>query len=261
MTFPKMILIHRNFETNASVPIEETVSSELKRMDISAKCRSGESVAITVGSRGIADIASVVKSLAKGLSKAGLEPFIVPAMGSHGGATPEGQQAVVESLGVTEAFTGFPIRSSMDVVEIGRTPEALPIYVDRHAWNADHIVVVGRIKPHTDYSGKIESGLFKMMAVGLGNQVGALASHQAFTSLGFEKTLRTKGQAILDSGKILLGLALVETQKHETSLIKAIAPEAFATEEESLFSLAERLMPNLPFQDIDLLVEFVDLDG
>jgi hypothetical protein len=175
-------------------------------------------------------------------------------MGSHGGGTAEGQRKVLESYGITEAFVGAPIRASMDVVERGTTSEGFPVYLDRHASEADHIGVIGRVKAHTGYHGPIESGLLKMMLIGLGKHVGALAYHRLLLEQPFDLVVRSVTRCLRERAPIAFGLAIVENAYDETALIEAVRPEAFEPREEELLALSKRWLPRLPFKQADLVI-------
>src|SRR5207237_490385 len=163
----------------------------LERLELSKTIRPGQTVALTAGSRGIANIAIILKSTVQFLKDLGAKPFLIPAMGSHGGGTAEGQRQVIESYGITEAFVGVPIRASMEVISLGDTPEGYPVVLDKHASEADHIGVVARVKPHTSYHGPIESGLLKMMMIGLGKHAGALTYHRLLLEHPFDRVVRS----------------------------------------------------------------------
>ena len=178
MSYPKVLRIRPSFERPRVEDVAGRVRQALEALDLGKKIRPGQTVALTAGSRGIANIPVILKSTADHLKKLGAKPFLVPAMGSHGGGTAEGQRQIIESYGITEEFVGAPIRASMEVVTVGKTEEGYPVYLDKHASQADHIGVIGRVKPHTNYHGPIESGLLKMMMIGLGKHVGALACHR-----------------------------------------------------------------------------------
>jgi len=210
----------------------------------------GARIAITAGSRGISYIPEILSALVSALRELGAEPFIVPAMGSHGGATAEGQREVLEGYGITEARTGAPIRATMDVVEIGRTPAGVPIYIDRFAWEADGVIVCGRVKAHTAFKAQIESGLCKMLAVGLGKQRGAETMHGA----GLATTIPEAAHVSLGTGKVVLGLAIVENGADEPFCIQAAAPDQFHATDESLLKVSNGLLPRIPFEQLDVLV-------
>ena len=173
MPYPKLTRIRQEFNTKPIKDIPAKVCSELKKLSLRQKIKPGARVAITAGSRGIANLAAVIATVVGELKDLGAKPFIIPAMGSHGGATAKGQQKLLAKYGITKKSMGAPIKATMEVVRIGTTTEGLPIFLDRYAHEADHIVIINRIKPHTDFKASIESGLMKMMAIGLGKQKGA----------------------------------------------------------------------------------------
>ena len=170
---PRMVPIKQHFNTSPIQDIPAKVRSELAGIQPQKIIAPGDRVAITAGSRGIANLAVIMAEIVRELKKVGAKPFIVPAMGSHGGATPKGQKKILEHYGITQKTMGVPVKSSLSVVQIGSTPDGIPVYLDRNAAKADHIVVLNRVKPHTDFKGKFESGLMKMMVIGLGKQKGA----------------------------------------------------------------------------------------
>lgn len=214
---------------------------------------AGASIAVAVGSRGIADIVPVARAVIDHLKAAGCRPFIVPAMGSHGGGTAEGQVDVLRMLGVTEEAVGAPIRATMDVVSPGEADGA-PLYVDRLAWESDGIVLINRVKPHTDFIGPVESGLMKMLVIGLGKQVGADYYHRLGVVRGLEVTIPIAARALLERTKILFGVALVENEEHQTALVRVAPPGAIESMETQLLKVARSHLPGLPVDDIDLLV-------
>ncbi len=175
-------------------------------------------------------------------------------MGSHAGATAAGQQAMIESFGITEAFCGCPIRASMETVVVCQTPQGFPLYFDRHAFQADHVLVCGRVKPHTDFNGEIESGLMKMMLIGLGNHDGAKIYHRAFQDYSFEEIIKSVGPIVIAHCPILAGLTIIENGYEETARIEAVAPGNFLSREKELLKIARELLPRLPFERLDLLV-------
>jgi hypothetical protein len=254
MPYPRMMCIRQHFDAPMLQDVPGAIRQELAKLPLSTRIRPGDSVALTVGSRGIANMALIIKILVEELKVQGAKPFIVPAMGSHGGGTAEGQRAIVEAYGVTEDFTGAPINATMEVVQVGSIEDGIPVFFDKYAHEADHVAIVARIKPHTDFSGEIESGLHKMMLIGLGKHRGASLYHQAFAHYSFDHIVRSVGQTVIENCNILLGLAIVENQFDETALIKAVAPEEFLEREKELLILAKKLIPRLPFQQVDLLI-------
>ena len=254
MPYPKMLRVRQHFDAPRIADVAATVQAELERIRVGHFIRPGQSVAITAGSRGVANIAVIIRAVAGVLNEIGAKPFIVPAMGSHGGGTAEGQRKIIESYGITEQYTGAPIRSSMEVVTVGTTEDGIPIYFDRHAFEADHVVVVGRVKPHTGFVGEIESGLFKMMMIGLGKHVGAALYHRAIVNHSFDRIVRTVGRTVLAKCRIAFGLGVVENGYDETAKIEAVLPAEFEEREKSLLVLAKKWMPKLPVRRADLLI-------
>jgi len=249
-----MVRISQQFKTNPIEDIPARVRSELNRINLQKLVGRGETVAITAGSRGIANLATILAEIVGQLKKIGAKPFIIPAMGSHGGATALGQKKILEHYRITRDTVGAPIRSSMQVVQIGSTRDGIPVYVDRYASQADHIVVVNRVKPHTDFKGKCESGLMKMMAIGLGKQIGADLYHNAIVRMGHPAVLMPVAREILKKCAIAFGVAIVENQRDETEIIEAIAAEDIETQEQKLLVKAKKLFPRIPFDPIDLLI-------
>ena len=254
MAPPRMLRVKQKFEAPTLEDIPAAVRAEVQSLALDSKVTAGESVAISVGSRGIANIALIIKSLVEELRVLGLEPFLVPAMGSHGGGVAEAQQAIIETYGVTEEYTGAPIKASMETVQVGETEDGVPVFFDKYAYEADHVAVVGRIKPHTDFVGEIESGLHKMMLIGLGKHKGAALYHQAIVHYSFDRIIRSVGQTVIDKCGVLLGLGLVENQYDKTALIKGVGAEELVEQEKELLVLAKKWMPRLPFETVDLLI-------
>lgn len=234
--------------------IPGAVQAELKKLALEQRVRTGQRIALTGGSRGIANIALILKSAADYVKSIGGRPFIFPAMGSHGGATAEGQTAMLAHYQVTEAFTGAPVLSSMDAVEISRTRDGVPVFIDKNAFEADGIIVVNRIKPHTKFKAPIESGLMKMMAIGMGKQKGAEYYHKAAIQYTFPKIIIDAGREVLRKAPVLCGLGLVENGYDQTAVIAALLPEELEEREKELLVLAKVMMPRLPFNEIDLLI-------
>ncbi|RJS85922.1 DUF2088 domain-containing protein [Candidatus Bathyarchaeota archaeon] len=230
-----------------------SIRNELRKAGLHGCIKAGDRIAITAGSRGIAHYPQIIATIVREVKRAGGKPFLVPAMGSHGGATPEGQVKVLESLGVTPESVGAPILSSMEVEEIGRLEDGTPVYIDKIALNSDGIIVVNRVKPHTDFKDKIESGLMKMMAIGLGKQKGAEVIHW-YKAEGYHKIMPKAARLIMERAPILLGLAIVENAYHEIAIVKALRPEEIEREEEKLLIEAKRLLARIPIKDIDVLI-------
>lgn len=250
---PKMTAVRQLFDRDRVADIPAAVAGELAKERIAGAIVPGMRVAVTVGSRGIANIALVIREIVRNLKRLGAQPFIVPAMGSHGGATASGQVELIESYGVTEERIGAPIRATMETVVIGESKSGHPVHLDRFAAEADGIVVVGRVKPHTAFHGEYESGLMKMMAIGLGKQKGAEICHaDGFGRM--EERVRDFGSVVLARARILFGVAIVENAYDETALIEAIPRAEIISREPVLLAQARGLMPRIFCQDFDVLV-------
>ena len=255
MQFPKVVKVRQDFPRPRVEDVEEALREQCEREEIRSRIEPGMQVAITAGSRGISGIDNILRSLVQILKDAGATPFIIPAMGSHGGATAEGQVEILSSLGVTEESVGAEIRSSMEVVELGETESGVPVYMDRIAHQADGVVIVGRIKQHTDFRSDVESGLLKMSAIGLGKHAQALALH-AHGVEGIRDYMVEAGKKVFESGKVLFGIGIVENAYEETAMVEAIPPERVVEREAELLKESAKLMPKLPVSDMDVL--FVD---
>ena len=230
--------------------VAATVRPELGRIGLQERLKSGSTVAITAGSRGIADIPLVIKTVAEFVRAAGAEPFVVPAMGSHGGATAEGQRHVLAEYGITEASVGAPIRASMDTVELGQLPSGARVYFDATAAAAEATIVVGRVKAHTAFRGDIESGLCKMSAIGLGKQRGAEQIH----AFGLREHIPLAASLALQKANIVAGLALVENAAHQLAVISATLPDGFLHTDRVLLRIANEYLPRIPFDHLHVLV-------
>jgi hypothetical protein len=227
----------------------------LAALGLAADKLRGRRIAITVGSRGISSLQEIIRAVCGWLKAQGAQPFIIPAMGSHGGGTAEGQRQILADYGITEAGVGAEVRSSIETLQVGTTPQGFPVFADRLAWESDGIVVVNRVKPHSDLIGGIESGMLKMMTIGLGKLEGATEGHKQILKYGFETTIRAVSAKILESGKVLFGVAMVENEWHAVADVRAALPEGIVAAEESAMALARALMPRLPFRQLDLLIE------
>lgn len=255
MNFPKLIKVRQRFTGPVVNDIDAVVAEQLSQAGVNEKLKPGMRIAITAGSRGIANIAVIIRATVRELKKRGTIPFIIPAMGSHGGATAEGQVEVLESFGITEEFCGAPILSSMEVVPIGETPEGMPVYVDKHAWEADGIIVMGRIKVHTDFKSpiRIESGLMKMAAIGLGKHKQALLIH-SYGVHGIRDIMPEVAKVTLQKANIVCGIGIVENAFEQTAIIEAIPTEQIQQREGELLQISASFMPSLPVEDIDVLI-------
>ncbi|MBD3672292.1 MAG: DUF2088 domain-containing protein [Planctomycetaceae bacterium] len=254
MDFPQMLKVRQRFERPVVENVEETVLSELRSLALDQHIQSGDTVAVTVGSRGIANISTIIKTTIDYLKSLQAVPFIVPAMGSHGGGTAEGQRKIVEGYGLTEDFLGCEIRSGMETEIVAETPHGIPVHFDRHAYSADHVLVCNRIKAHTRFIGDIESGLHKMMLIGLGKHAGAKIYHQAIYNYSFDEIIRAVAEKVLEKCSVVAGLAIVENAYDETALISGVKPEEFYEKECELCKQSKLWLPRLPFSDVDVLV-------
>ena len=252
--FPRMCDVLQEFNSPRVEDIPAAVQAEMRRMNFPAVVKPGQTVAITAGSRGVANIAIILKEIAAHFTSIGAKPFIVPAMGSHGGGTPEGQRQIIEGYGVTEAFTGAEIRASMETVIVDTTPQGIPVHFDKHAFNCDHVLVVGRVKPHTGFVGPVESGLHKMMLIGLGKHEGAKIYHRAILDFNFLEIIRAVADVVLRKCRVVAGLAIVENAYDETGLIAAVPPSQFFERESELLTQARAWLPRLPFSSVQLLI-------
>jgi hypothetical protein len=254
MDFPNMFRIRQVFDAPGETDVSAAVERELESIRMASLVPKGARIAITAGSRGIAHIDQILNSLVAALKAHGASPFLFPAMGSHGGGTAKGQVEVLESLNITEATVGAPIHASMDVVEIGRSRFGFPVMVDKLAAKADGVIVVNRIKPHTEFEGPVESGLMKMMAIGMGKHKGCFEVHKQTVHYGYRDVIPEIGGVILEKLPILFGIGIVENIYDETAMIRAIAPDQFLTEEKRLLNEAKRLMARLPIDPLDVLI-------
>jgi len=251
---PRMMRIRQKFEQTALQDVAGHIRSQIHGLAPSSSCQPGQTVAIACGSRGLSDYVTIVKTVVEELIGLGLKPFIVPAMGSHGAGTPEGQKRTLDYLGIREEVVGAQIRSSLDVVQLGRTAEGIPVYVDRLAKEADHIVIVNRIKKHTDFIGKIESGLMKMMAIGLGKVAGAGIYHQAMITFGASRAILAVARHVLTHCNILFGVGSIENGYGKVADIGVMAGAEIECREKELFQRAKRLSPQLPVDEADIII-------
>jgi hypothetical protein len=248
-----MIPVRQNFPDRSLSDIPGTVRRELSQSGFASRLQPGARVAIGVGSRGIANISTIVGSVVSFWKSAGFKPFIFPAMGSHGAATAEGQADVLAHYGIHEATMGCPVVSSLEVVPLGATAEGIEAFMDRNAYESAGVFLVGRVKWHTDFAGKIESGLFKMMAIGLGKFAGAQKYHTYGYKLGLEYVIRSVGRQVLKSGKILGGMAILEDANHNTAQLSAVPVEIMERKEEENLALVKSWMGRIPVP-LDILI-------
>lgn len=253
--YPEFFTVRQRITPQALADVAAVTTAELERAGIAGHIRPGQRVAIGVGSRGISNLREIVRATVQWVLDSGAEPVVVPAMGSHGGATAEGQTGLLASLGIDSSL-GCRIAASMETVPLGISAHGMEIHFDRIASEADHILVINRIKPHTRLTGRWESGLIKMLMIGLGKHRGAVSYHQLFDRQGYQLDLiapEIVGK-ILAQLPVRLGLAIVEDAFENTSLIEAVQPAQFLSREPELLALAKSRMLGLPFADADLLI-------
>ncbi|MGM7724505.1 lactate racemase domain-containing protein [Metabacillus sp. Hm71] len=250
---PKMAKVKQHFDNTKIENLEQALKEKLERDVIKQKVKPGMEIAIAVGSRGIDRLVEITAITVQFLKDLGAVPFIVPSMGSHGGATAEGQREVLAHLGVTEESVKAEIRSSMEVIKLGELPNGLPVYIDKYASQADGIIVINRIKPHTAFRGPVESGIMKMISIGLGKQKGAEATHQ----LGFKymaENVPAMAKMMMEKTPILFGVATLENAFDKVAEIEVLAAEEIEEKEPGLQALAKQLLPKLFFDQLDVLV-------
>ena len=248
-----LLVVRQNFPDCRLADAGAETREQLERSHFATRLRPGAQVAIGVGSRGIDNIGAIVRNVVQYWRAHGMTPFIVPAMGSHGAATPEGQADVLARFGITEQSMGCPIASRAEVVSLGRTGDGIEVFMDAAAHGADAVMIVARVKWHTTFAGGIESGLMKMVAIGLGKFAGAQQYHTHAQRLGLEHVIRTVGRRVLETGKIVGGLAIVEDAYHHTARLDAVPADCMETRDEENLALAKSWMPRLPC-DLDVLI-------
>ena len=253
MNWPPIARVRQVFDHPEVADVPAAVAAAIRSSRLRDRIPPGGSVALTVGSRGIAGISEIVTAAVAAIRELGLSPFVVAAMGSHGGGTAEGQRALLAEFGVTEATAGCPIRSEMDTVELGTNAFGLPICFDRNAYEADGIVLLNRIKPHTSFTGRYESGLLKMLTIGLGKREGATQVHELGLP-GLRRMIPEVGAFLLANTKVALGVALLENADEHTAKVVGVEPEELLDVEPVLLDEARTLMGTLPFDQIDVLV-------
>jgi hypothetical protein len=252
--WPQMYALRQSFPREQELDIAAAVRREFHKLGPQLQMRSGARVAISVGSRGICNLDKIVRAVVDNLKTLGAQPFIFPAMGSHGGGTAEGQRAVLEHYGISQQTMDCPILASMEVVELGRSEEGIPVFLDKYAAGADHIVVLNRVKPHTEFKGEIESGLMKMLLIGMGKHEGAKIYHRAFMDYSFDTIVQKVAGIVLSKAKILMALGVVENAYEETALVRGLLPQEIVEGDRALLRRAKELMPRLPFDEVDVLI-------
>ncbi|HLX45538.1 MAG TPA: hypothetical protein VKR43_18965 [Bryobacteraceae bacterium] len=246
MPFSRLLNVRQHFPDRSISDIPGAIAAELAGSGFGSNLKPGARIAIGIGSRGISNIATIARSVVDFWKSRGFSPFLFPAMGSHGAATAEGQADVLARYGIQERSMGCPVLSSLEVVSLGSTPDGIEAFMDKNAFSADGVFLVGRVKWHTDFAGKIESGLFKMMAIGLGKFAGAQRYHTYAYRLGLEHVIRTIGRQVLKSGKILGGLAILEDANHKTAQLTAVPVADMERKEEELLALVKSWMGRIP---------------
>lgn len=254
MSIPSFVPIVQHFPNRGLRDVTGTVREELRASGIGEKLAQGARVAIGVGSRGVANLQEVVRATVAHFQERGFQPFLVPAMGSHGGGTAAGQTDVLAKYGVTETTAGCAIESSIETVSLGRTEEGIETFFDRNAFASDGVFLINRIKWHTTFEAPFESGLFKMAGIGLGKVAGATAYHQRAVRMGLGPVIASVGRHVFASGKMLGGLGLVEDAHHETGKIAAIPAALMEQEEAKLLELARSWMARILFDEVDVLI-------
>lgn len=250
---PKFVRIKQYFDTSKIEDIEGHINTQFKRDEIRSTIKKGQTIGITVGSRGLANLRDIVKLLCDNIKELGAKPIILPSMGSHGGAVAEGQVEFIKGLGITEESVGAEIRATMEVVQLGTTETGLPVYYDKIANEIDGVIVLGRVKAHTDIDGDIESGLHKMIAIGLGNHIGAQVVH----AYGLGKAaprIKSIARYALKNSNIIFGVALLENAYDETSHIEFLLPDEIIEQEADLLIQSKKQLPKFLFNDIDVLI-------
>jgi hypothetical protein len=253
MPLPRLLIVEQKFPSRRIPDVASEVKHQLSASNFAARLKPGSRVAIGVGSRGIHNIATIVRSTVQYWQNAGMKPFLFPAMGSHGAATARGQADVLAHYGITEVSMGCPVISQLEVVSLGKTADGIEAFMDKLAYDSDGVMLIGRVKWHTDFAGNIESGLFKMMAIGLGKFAGAQRYHAYAYKLGLEHVILTVGRQVLQSGKVLGGLAILEDAYHNTGKIDAVPVEAMETREAENLALVKSWMAKIPM-NADILI-------
>ena len=252
-SFPRMLLVRQNFPDRRIHDVPGEVKKQLSASPLAKLAKPGARIAIGVGSRGISNMATIARATVDFWKQQGAKPFIFPAMGSHGAATADGQAEVLAHYGITEQTMGCPVISQLEVVSLGKTNDGIEAFMDRAAYESDGVMLINRVKWHTDFSGKIESGLFKMLAIGIGKFAGAQKYHTYGYKLGLEHVIRSVGRQVLQSGKMIGGLAILEDAYHNTAKLDAVTAEVMEQREEENLELVKSWMGKIPV-DLDILI-------
>ncbi len=252
--YPRWARVRQRFPGEPVADIPAAVAAALAELRAGERVKPGDKVGITAGSRGIVNIVAVTAAAVAELKRLGAVPFVFPAMGSHGDANPEGQLAVLTSYGITESAVGAPVLSRPELASLGETKTGIPLWCDALAYGADHLVVVNRVKPHTDFSGMIESGPTKMLAIGVGKHTGASDCHRRFVERGYEEVIREVGDALWDRLPVLGGIGLVENGHEQTVAIGAVRPDSHEADEAALQERAKEVFGSLPVDFLHVLI-------
>lgn len=251
---PNMVEIRQTYPPSPQLDFPVLLAEQFAKSGLSQKIKPGMTVAVGVGSRGIGNLKEIVQATIGVLKHAGARPFIIPAMGSHGGATPEGQTKILAGYGITPETVGAPIEASMEAIRIGAVLDERDVLFSAAALKADAVLPINRVKPHTDFRGPLGSGLLKMLTIGFAKQAGANNAHRALVRLGHEVVIREFSKLILATVPVLGGVAIVEDQRHNTAAVEVLPPEGMVAAEERLLEQARMLMPRLPLDEIDFLI-------
>jgi hypothetical protein len=251
---PRMLRVRQTFDRTVLVDVAGHIVDRINALAPRLDVKPGQSVAIACSSRGLSNYPTIVKAVVSALKQKKLQPFIIPAMGSHGAATAEGQKRVLEHLGIYETEIGAPIKSSLEVVKIGETEDRLPVFMDKLASETDHMVLINRIKKHTEFDHEFESGLIKMMAIGLGKQEGAATYHEAMLTYGYPHVLLTVARKVMEHSNLLFGVGSVENGYGQTAKIGICPREKIEEMEKELLKSAKAYAPGLPFDEADIII-------
>lgn len=254
VTFPLVRCISQEIKAPKVYDVEDLLIKRIKEYDLASYINQGDSIALTASSRGIKDQTVILRVLANYLKRLGALPFVIPAMGSHGGGTVEGQLQILNDFGITEDSVGCPIKATMDVVEVGRSEFGHPIYIDRYAAEANKIIIINKIKSHSKFVGEVESGLSKMCLIGLGKHKGAKLYHQLFDHYSWQSVLKSYRREILQKVPIICGVAVIQNINNETAEIHVLHPNEFEQKEPRLLQRYKKLNEHIPFHEIDLLI-------
>jgi hypothetical protein len=249
-----MFHLYQRYPSSCQLQLDALIQEGLERKSLTSEIKPGMRVAVGIGSRGIANLHEIVTAVLNSIRASRAEPFIVPAMGSHGGATPSGQQYLLAEFGITPESTHARFDTNMDVEDIGQFGDGYPVVFGSAALKADGVVIINRIKPHTDFFGNLGSGIQKMLAIGFGKNVGAINTHRAAIQIGHEPAIRETAKVILGKVPVLFAVAILEDQHHQTHDVSVIRGNEIPEEEDALFAKSQELLSRLPFSTIDLLI-------